>query len=102
MILVSFVLAYATWVVIIETPDIICLLKTHCHLSTTEKLSVSWPFFKTYGAVNYGSGRKKYVAKQCLESVLCSVWSLSYTVFGVCLMQCLESVLYTEVIRVRE
>ena len=31
-----------------------CLLQTYCHLSTNEKLSVSWQFFETYGVISYG------------------------------------------------
>ena len=43
-----------------------CLLQGYFHLSTNEKLFVSWQFFQTYGVISYGSGWKKDV-NQCLE-----------------------------------
>ena len=33
-----------------------CLLQTYCHLSTSGKLSVSWPYSEINGVINYGSG----------------------------------------------
>ena len=44
-----------------------CLLQTCCHLSTNQKLSVSWQFFDTYGVINYGRGWRRDVVNQCLE-----------------------------------
>ena len=40
----------------------------YCHLNTNEKLSISWLFSETYGVTNYGSGWRKDVVNQCLES----------------------------------
>ena len=34
--------------------DVSCLLQTHCHLSTKEKLSMSWEFSDTYWAIQAG------------------------------------------------
>ena len=45
--------------------DLSC--QTHCHLSTKEKLSVSWQFFETYGVINDCSGWRNEVINQCLE-----------------------------------
>ena len=33
-----------------------CLSQIYCHLSSNEKLSVSWQFRETYGVTNYGNG----------------------------------------------
>ena len=47
-ILALSVLAKATWAAIKETTwyNLSCLLQTYCHLSTNEKLSVSWHFLQ--------------------------------------------------------
>ena len=39
-------------------------------LSANEKLFVSRQFFETYGVINYGSGWRKDVVNQCVESEL--------------------------------
>ena len=55
-----------------ETPGIISELsdtaRTYCHLSTNEKLSVSWQFFETCGVISYGSSWRKDVKGSLLKS----------------------------------
>ena len=50
-----------------KEPDMSCLLKTYCHLSTNEKLFVSRLFSEIYGVTNYGNSRWKGVVNHCLE-----------------------------------
>ena len=46
----------------------ICWVQNVYHLSTN-KVFISWQFFKTYGITHYGSGWRKDVINQCLEFV---------------------------------
>ena len=43
------------------------LLHTCCHLSSNERLLVSWQVLESYGVTNYGSRWRKDVVNQCLE-----------------------------------
>ena len=56
--------------------NLICLLRTYCHLSTNENLSISWQLLETYGIINYGNGWRKDVNK-CLEFVCVPTFSSS-------------------------
>ena len=58
----------------LQKPDIIWMVSyTLCHLSTKEKLSVSWQFFETHGVISYGGGWRMDVVN-CDQ---CTQWSLS-------------------------
>ena len=47
-----------------------CLQQTYYCLNTNKKLLISWQFFGPYGVTKYGSGWRKDVVNQCLESEL--------------------------------
>ena len=64
-----------------------CLLRTYCHLSSTENQFVSWQSSKTYGVASYDSGWRKDDVNQRLEfegrrAPLVQVWTELSTLLG--------------------